>query len=367
MRGDRKFGRVRAAGATLAALLLCAVSQAWCAPGTIRAAVYAGPGVAPVPDPVFLALAQSEQILAHPVSPEDVRSGRLEAEDALVMPGGFADAQSAALGAEGLAAVRRFVAEGGAYVGICAGAYLATAHPLPRAGNLELLNVTNIPPWERGAGPLRAAWPGEPGSFGMYYENGPVFGPAGRPDLPRATTVLEYRSGPGGSVGMEGFAAAVAGPYGRGRVVLLGPHPERTPGRAWMLARAIEWCVRRPYRGGLVRWSDVFGTPPPSAHGAGQESAPAAPLERSTPTGALRAGAPGLSPDLRDLFRPLAAAWPPLGGPYHQLANYFGVSVGPGGPASVQPRSDPLVLSARAPLVTSPLPHRSARPLRGDQ
>ena len=49
----------------------------------------------------------------------------------LVLPGGSSARQSAALGTEGRAAVRAFVASGGGYVGICAGAFLAASHYEP--------------------------------------------------------------------------------------------------------------------------------------------------------------------------------------------------------------------------------------------
>ncbi len=362
----------RQVGAGLAVLgLLVLAPRALAGPGTIRAAVYSGAGVIPIPDPAAFALSLSEEVVVHSVDGGTIRAGALKADDVLVVPGGFADEQAAALGPEGLSEVRRFVAEGGAYVGICAGAYLATAHPVPRAGSLELLDVMSLPPWQRGAGPLRVGWPGEAGSFPMYYENGPVFGLAGRPDLPRPVTILEYRSGVGGADDMAGLAAVVAGSYGRGRVVLFGPHPERTPGRAWMLERAIEWCVRRPHAARPARWAEVFGVypstaPDPSVAGVYLRGPL---LVRAAPPsgGTLAQGARAPSPDLRELFRPLVAALPGLGGPFVEPAEPNAVDPAPGGPASDHSRSDPLVRVATAPFLTSPLHRRSAFPLRGHQ
>ena len=60
------------------------------------------------------------------LAPDDVVAGRLAAFDVLCVPGGFAPHYAAALGVEGAAAVRRFVSAGGGFVGVCAGAFLAS-------------------------------------------------------------------------------------------------------------------------------------------------------------------------------------------------------------------------------------------------
>jgi hypothetical protein len=56
----------------------------------------------------------------------DVRGGALKHHDVLYVPGGSVFAQHADLGTEGRAAVARWVAAGGGYVGVCAGALLAS-------------------------------------------------------------------------------------------------------------------------------------------------------------------------------------------------------------------------------------------------
>ena len=61
------------------------------------------------------------------VGAADVRGGVLDQFDVVVFPGGSGSKQAQALGPEGRRAVQQFVHGGGGYVGICAGAYLATA------------------------------------------------------------------------------------------------------------------------------------------------------------------------------------------------------------------------------------------------
>lgn len=57
---------------------------------------------------------------------EDVRNGRLKDYALLVVPGGWASNKIKSLGDEGVDAIKRFVHDGGAYLGVCGGAGLAT-------------------------------------------------------------------------------------------------------------------------------------------------------------------------------------------------------------------------------------------------
>ena len=57
---------------------------------------------------------------------EDVRAGRLREYSLLFVPGGWASNKVKALGDGGVAEIKKFVHDGGAYVGFCGGAGLAT-------------------------------------------------------------------------------------------------------------------------------------------------------------------------------------------------------------------------------------------------
>ena len=59
----------------------------------------------------------------------EVRGDVLREVEALVVPGGNAWVQWQTLGEPGLDAIREFVRGGKTYVGVCAGAYLATGRP----------------------------------------------------------------------------------------------------------------------------------------------------------------------------------------------------------------------------------------------
>jgi len=61
------------------------------------------------------------------VSAEEIKAGCLEDFDVLAMPGGKCAEQSGVLGPEGRLQITAFVENGGGYLGICAGAFLASA------------------------------------------------------------------------------------------------------------------------------------------------------------------------------------------------------------------------------------------------
>ena len=80
-------------------------------------------------------------VLLSVLSEHDIRHGELEKHDVLVVPGGKASIQGSALGGEGRSAIRSFVRGGGGYVGVCAGAYLATVN---HEWSLRLINARTM-------------------------------------------------------------------------------------------------------------------------------------------------------------------------------------------------------------------------------
>ena len=83
---------------------------------------------------------------------EDVRKGALSRYRMIFVPGGWASNKMSALGDQGMAEIRRFVAGGGNYLGICGGAGMATEN------GLGLLPITRKSQRERVpsfSGPIR--------------------------------------------------------------------------------------------------------------------------------------------------------------------------------------------------------------------
>jgi hypothetical protein len=86
---------------------------------------------------------------------EDVRRGALCRYRMIFVPGGWASNKIDALGDQGMEEIRRFVAGGGNYLGICGGAGMATEN------GLGLLPIKRKPPRERVpsfSGPIRLSY-----------------------------------------------------------------------------------------------------------------------------------------------------------------------------------------------------------------
>jgi putative intracellular protease/amidase len=180
---------------------------------------------------------------------EDIRAGSCDEFDVLVFSGGSGMGQSGALGDDGRERVKRFVNEGGTYIGICAGAYLASSGS---KSWLELLDVkTRSPLWARGRANLevelspegRTAFADDEAPP-ILYANGPVWEAAERDDLEDAEVLAWYRSEVAKNGTPEGLQvdtpALIHGAYGRGVAVAFSCHPEQTEGCEDFVFRAIE-------------------------------------------------------------------------------------------------------------------------------
>ncbi len=181
------------------------------------------------------------------ITPQEIRDGALAPFDVVLFPGGSGREQSAALEAEGRAAVRQFVEQGGGYVGVCGGAFLGAVrynHGLEMINVRPLSGVRNVSGkgmvsvFSRGAGPVsleftesgQRIFGGRRSVSGVRYSGGPVFIPANRPDSPEPLTLARFSSEICKYDFQEGTMvdtpAIVAAPYGRGKVILISPHPE---------------------------------------------------------------------------------------------------------------------------------------------
>src|SRR4051812_34460745 len=90
----------------------------------IRVAIYEDAGASP--NKLVPLLEKQPAIQVTRVTAEQIRSGALDQVDVLIHPGGSGGKQGNNLAEAGRERVRAFVRRGGGYVGICAGAYLAT-------------------------------------------------------------------------------------------------------------------------------------------------------------------------------------------------------------------------------------------------
>jgi putative intracellular protease/amidase len=223
------------------------------APGKVCVAVYDAGGTGGA------GAARMEQLLSEcgmrvdRVGPEELRAGVLFQFDLVVVPGGSGRMEAAAIGEQGRQNIRRFVEQGGNYLGICAGAFLCLSGD---AWRLNLINAKTVSPhWERGKATLKIELTPEgrkilgdyPGLVDVLYHNGPIVTRAGVPSLPEYQVLAYFRTEVAKNNAPQGIqvnAPAIAvGRCGKGRVVLISPHPEQTPGLENLVRHAAQWAV----------------------------------------------------------------------------------------------------------------------------
>ncbi|MEP6667566.1 MAG: BPL-N domain-containing protein [Chthoniobacter sp.] len=183
----------------------------------------------------------------------DIAKGVLENKDVVIFTGGSGSKEGTTIGDAGREAVKKFVQDGGGYLGICAGAYLACSKYPWSLGLLDAQTVSSK--WRRGVGDvqLEITPAGQHLSSlstekrNIHYANGPIIKPAGRTDLapyePLAffRTELAEHDSPVGA--MVNSPAIVRGRFGKGRVIISSPHPEQTPGLEIIVERAVHWLA----------------------------------------------------------------------------------------------------------------------------
>lgn len=221
----------------------------------IRVALYADSGAAKKGSKHVKRCLSAEHGFAYElVSAEQIRDGVLDDFDVVIHPGGSGSKQAEALGDEGREKVRDFVAAGNGFVGICAGAYLASAE-YPWSLNLVDAKVLDRKHWARGTGDVELRLsPAARKFFGIddelvtiYYGQGPLLSPAANDTIvdyePLAVYETEVAKNGAPTGVMKGTTAIARAPFGKGRVVAISPHPEKTPGRDDVLQRAIRWTA----------------------------------------------------------------------------------------------------------------------------
>jgi hypothetical protein len=206
----------------------------------LRVALYRAPGVSlEAQEATLAALRSAGGFDARVVTPEDVRAGALAGVDVVVFTGGRGGVQGEALGADGRQLVRDFVAAGGGYIGVCAGAYLALQ------GEAEFYKLAIVAGrnlsgdfWQRGEHTAEVREVNEdPHASGsgrvrrLFYANGPVVERVSHPSIAPFVTLATFVSdffmpAHGTQRGeMPGTPAILASTFGQGRIILFSPNP----------------------------------------------------------------------------------------------------------------------------------------------
>ncbi|MCX7918327.1 MAG: BPL-N domain-containing protein [bacterium] len=160
----------------------------------------------------------------------DIRNGMLTRNryNLVLIPGGLSTVQAYVIYPKGLTAIRNFVKRGNGYLGVCAGAYLAADTEL----GLNL--VTNTLADSAAVGEVEIAptnsdlpifWGYPRSRFKLKYWCGPTFQLDSRV-LAKIETVPAQWKKP--ELCQQG--CMIASEYQKGKVVLIGPHPESSTG-----------------------------------------------------------------------------------------------------------------------------------------
>jgi glutamine amidotransferase-like uncharacterized protein len=190
------------------------------------------------------------------VSPQEIRDGALKEADVLIMPGGSGSLQAKNLEESGRQIVKDFVRNGGGYVGICAGSYLASSH---YDWSLHLMNakVFDREHWARGTGDVivkftqqgKKAFGKTQEEIEVYYGQGPLLVPDEMADLPafeplaRYATEIAKNGAPTGV--MIGTTAVARSAFGEGRVLCISCHPEKPGGPNDLIRIGVGWAAGR--------------------------------------------------------------------------------------------------------------------------
>lgn len=225
--------------------------------GQIRVGVYCDVGAGPSHKDLLKALENFNDVSVRKLMADDIRGGALSDVDVLIHPGGSGGGQGRHLGENGRDAIRSFLREGGGFIGICAGAYLASAD---YSWSLNVLDarVVDRAHWARGKGTVRIeltdtgrrVLKSKEQQLQIHYAQGPLLAPRNNPDIADYETLATFKTeiaengAPEGV--MKGTTAIARGEFGRGRVFCFSPHPELTEGLEPLVHVAIEYVKRNP-------------------------------------------------------------------------------------------------------------------------
>lgn len=235
--------------------------------GATYVALYDGAGTGRSRDEVAAVVDAAPDMVLHHLGPADMTQAVLGRFPVVVFPGGSGSKQAAAIGSGGARSVREFVKEGGGYLGVCGGAFLASAHYSWSLGLIDTKVLTGAREvegkgkkqmWYRGKASRvkmqltkegRDLFDGIPEHVEIKFQNGPIVSPKRRAGLPPYTVLAHFRSEkvlyePQRGT-MVNTPAIVSGPFHRGRVMSISPHPEAAEALHPIITASIRWAAAR--------------------------------------------------------------------------------------------------------------------------
>lgn len=160
----------------------------------------------------------------------DIRNGKLDDKDIVIFLGGSGSQQGKDLQSSGRDKVKNFVKNGGNYIGVCGGAYLALqgSEEFNKLAIVAAKSYGNY--WQRGVGDALCKT-NDGQEIYLHYENGPVFQILNVEGIPALKSLATFQSdfyiaSKGTQKGeMPGKPAITLSKYGKGKVLLFSPNP----------------------------------------------------------------------------------------------------------------------------------------------
>ncbi len=189
---------------------------------------------------------------------EDLRSGKLDGLDILVMPGGSSKKQYSSMREEGAEAIRRFVRDGGKYFGTCAGLSIL----LQETNRVALLPYRRIDGYyARGGGEVKVEFSPKwmdrlsitNAEWSIYFHDGPIITTTnGIADVKVEKMAIclnavdEHRKKPAKQRdAMIKTPAFVYATCGKGKIIACNCHPENKKSTRILIAAVFEQLVGR--------------------------------------------------------------------------------------------------------------------------
>lgn len=156
----------------------------------VRIGVYVDQGPGRSVNHLLEVLATFPSLSIDLLNAEGIRGGILGDYDVLIQPGGSGGGQGRHLGAEGREQIRDYLSDGGGYIGICAGTYLASAD-YDWAFHVLDAKVIDRKHWARDQGDVEIGLT-EAGQIALqlnqekltiHYGQGSLLAPANREDI----------------------------------------------------------------------------------------------------------------------------------------------------------------------------------------
>ncbi|HTX61530.1 MAG TPA: BPL-N domain-containing protein [Methanobacterium sp.] len=173
-----------------------------------------------------------------------ITSTKLSGYDVLAMPGGADGDYYVYSSSISASAIKNFVSSGHGYLGICAGAYsgVKAVKGYYNAWGVAP-HVVATRPWVEGNVPIKIEPAGQAlfgygGNITMAHYNGPAMFASGG-DIVTFATYADNKCY------SKGLGAIVGDFYGKGRSVIVGPHPELDPKYPDILAKLVVWSANK--------------------------------------------------------------------------------------------------------------------------